>query len=74
MARQNLATLYWSQQRDVEARTVLAGLLEATPEPDAETYWAIVHTFGVLGDVPSARAWSERARQLFPEDPRFDGA
>jgi len=69
--RVGLAILYFSQGRDQEARTVLTGLIDATPQPTAATYWTVVETFAVLGDATSARAWAERARRLFPSDPRF---
>ncbi|HVR71127.1 MAG TPA: tetratricopeptide repeat protein, partial [Vicinamibacteria bacterium] len=71
--RQGLAALYWSQGRDAEARAVLTGLIETEPRPTADTYWTVVHTFSVLGDVESARLWAARARGLFPDDPRFRG-
>jgi len=69
--RAGLAILYFSQGRDHEARTVLTGLIDATPQPTAATYWTVVETFAVLGDTASAWAWAERARRLFPSDPRF---
>lgn len=72
-ARQGLAALYWSEGKDAEARAVLTGLLDAEPHPDADTYWAIVHTFAVLGDTASARDWAARARRLYPDDARFGG-
>jgi tetratricopeptide (TPR) repeat protein len=72
--RLRLAMLYRSQARDAEARQVLAGLIEAEPQPGAETYWTVVRAFGVLGDVEAARAFAAKGRALFPGDPRFRGA
>jgi arylsulfatase A-like enzyme/Tfp pilus assembly protein PilF len=69
--RVGLATLYRSQGRDAEARTVLDGLIASTPQPTADVYWAVVRTFRVLGDASAARDWSMRAREKFPRDPRF---
>ena len=66
-----LATLYRSQGRDPEARTVLIGLVAGDPSPTAEAYWAIVRTFTVLGDTEAARTSSAEARGRFPSDPRF---
>jgi tetratricopeptide (TPR) repeat protein len=70
-ARVGLATLYRSQGRDAEARDVLGQLVTATPGADASTYWTVVHTLTVLGDLPAAREWSARAHERFPSDPRF---
>ena len=66
-----LATLYRSQGRDAEARTVLTGLVAGDPSPTAEVYWAIVRTFTVLGDAEAARTSAAEARGRFPSDPRF---
>jgi tetratricopeptide (TPR) repeat protein len=66
-----LATLYRSQNRDQEARTVLGGLVEGDPAPTADAYWAIVRTFTVLGDADAARGFAAQARARFPSDPRF---
>lgn len=66
-----LATLYRSQNRDQEARTVLGGLVEGDPAPTAEAYWAIVRAFTVLGDADAARGFAAQARARFPSDPRF---
>jgi tetratricopeptide (TPR) repeat protein len=69
--RVGLAVLYFSQGRDREARLVLTGLIDATPEPTAATYWTVVQTFRVLGDGAAARQWAARARERFPADARF---
>jgi tetratricopeptide (TPR) repeat protein len=69
--RVGLATLYRSQRRDDEARAVLAGLVTAESPPSAETYWTVVHTLSVLGDVEGARQFARRAQARFPSDPRF---
>jgi Tfp pilus assembly protein PilF len=69
--RVGLATLYRSQRRDEEARAVLAGLVTAESPPSAETYWTVVHTLSVLGDVEGARQFAGRAQARFPSDPRF---
>jgi Tfp pilus assembly protein PilF len=69
--RVGLATLYRSQKRDDEARAVLAGLVSAESPPSAETYWTVVHTLSVLGDVEGARQFAGRAQARFPSDPRF---
>lgn len=69
--RVGLATLYRSQARDQEARQVLGGLVAAHPRPSADTYWTVVRTFQVLGDIEAAREWGVRARSAFPADPRF---
>jgi hypothetical protein len=63
--------LYRSQGRDAEARQVLGGLIAAEPRPTADSYWAVVRTFMVLGDVEAAREWAARARTAFPGDRRF---
>ena len=70
-ARVGLATLLRSQSRDAEARTVLAGVVTALPQPTADAYATVVRTFTVLGDAAAAREWSARARGQFPGDPRF---
>ncbi|HEY2945323.1 MAG TPA: sulfatase-like hydrolase/transferase [Vicinamibacteria bacterium] len=69
--RVGLAMLYRSQGRDAEARSALSGLVAAQQRPNAETYWTVVHTFSVLGDVAAAREWASRARSKFPADARF---
>jgi Tfp pilus assembly protein PilF len=69
--RVGLATLYRSQGRDGEARTVLGGLVAALPQPTADAYWTVVHAFTVLGDTAAAREWAGKARAVFPADPRF---
>jgi tetratricopeptide (TPR) repeat protein len=69
--RVGLATLYRSQGRDQEARATLAGLVTSNPQPSAESYWTVVHTFAVLGDGVSARDWTARAHAAFPRDSRF---
>jgi len=69
--RVGLAMLYRSQGRDAEARTMVEGLLAASPRPDGETYATIVRTFTLLGDDAAARAWTARARAKFPSDSRF---
>jgi choline-sulfatase len=69
--RVGLATLYRSQGRDQDARTVLAGLVGAQPRPTADAYWTVVHAFTVLGDGAAAREWTAKARAAFPSDPRF---
>ena len=69
--RVGLATLYRSQQRDAEARNVLAGIVTALPEPNAEAYWTVVHALTVLGDTDAARAWKMKAHGRFPGDARF---
>jgi tetratricopeptide (TPR) repeat protein len=70
-ARIGLASLYRSQGRDAEARHTLEGVVEKAPRPMADTYWTVVRTFTVLGDVAAAREWAAKARQKFPSDPRF---
>ena len=70
-ARVGLATLYTSQRRDVEARTVLTELVTSTRNPTADTYWTVVHALRVLGDAAGAREWAVRGREKFPGDPRF---
>ena len=69
--RIGLATLYRSQGRDADARTVLAGLIASTPQPTADTYLTVVRTLSTLGDTAAARAWAAKARESFPRDPRF---
>ena len=69
--RVGLATLYRSQGRDADARAVLGGLIAAEPRPSADSYWTVVRTFSVLGDVEAARHWADQARARFPSDPRF---
>ena len=70
-ARVGLATLLRSQSRDGEARTVLAGVVTALPQPNPDAYATVVRAFTVLGDAAAAREWSTRARSQFPGDPRF---
>jgi tetratricopeptide (TPR) repeat protein len=70
-ARVGLAMLYRSQGRDEEARAALGGLVAAEKTPTAETYWTVVRTFSVLGDVEAARVWAAQGRARFPADPRF---
>ena len=70
-ARVGLATLYTSQRRGVEARTVLTELVTSTRNPTADTYWTVVHALRVLGDAAGAREWAGRGREKFPGDPRF---
>jgi arylsulfatase A-like enzyme/tetratricopeptide (TPR) repeat protein len=70
-AHVGLATLYRSQGRDAEARAVLDGLIASTPQPTADTYFAVVRAFSTLGDAAAARAWAAKAREKFPRDPRF---
>jgi tetratricopeptide (TPR) repeat protein len=70
-ARVGLATLLRSQSRDAEARTVLAGVVTALPQPNPDAYATVVRAFTVLGDAAAAREWSARARTQFPADPRF---
>lgn len=72
--RVGLAMLYRSQGRDGEARAVLADLIKSIPNPTADSYWTVVRTLSVLGDVEAARDWITRARARFPSDPRFRGA
>jgi arylsulfatase A-like enzyme/tetratricopeptide (TPR) repeat protein len=66
-----LATLYRSQGRDQESRTVLGDLVSGDPTPNAESYWAVVRTFTVLGDLEAARSFAAKARERFPGDARF---
>jgi len=69
--RVGLATLYRSQGRDADARTVLAGVVARLPQPNADAYWTVVRAFTVLGDTAAAREWTAKARALFPGDRRF---
>jgi len=69
--RVGLAMLYRSQGRDAAARQVLTDLVAAERPATADTYWTIVRTLRVLGDVEAAREWAARARSAFPADPRF---
>jgi arylsulfatase A-like enzyme/Tfp pilus assembly protein PilF len=69
--RVGLATLYRSQGRDAEARSVLEGVVSAHPRPGADEHWVVVHTARVLGDEDEARAWAARARGRYPRDARF---
>jgi len=69
--RVGLATLYRSQGRDGDARSVLGGLIAAQPQPTADSYGVVVHAFTVLGDTQAAREWTQKARARFPQDPRF---
>jgi choline-sulfatase len=70
-ARVGLASLYKSQGRTEEVRAVMADLVARTPDPNADTYWTVVHTLTVLGDAAAAREWAARAHEKFPRDPRF---
>jgi choline-sulfatase len=70
-ARVGLATLLRSQNRDAEARTILAGVVTALPQPTADAYATVVRAFTVLGDAAAAHEWASRARAQFPRDPRF---
>jgi len=69
--RIGLATLYRSLGRDADARTVLGGLIDAHPRPDADLHRTVIETFVTLGDLDAARLWMARARERFPTDPRF---
>ena len=69
--RVGLATLYRSQGRDAEARSVLDALIASTPQPTADTFFIVVRAFSTLGDATAARAWAAKAREKFPRDPRF---
>ena len=69
--RVGLATLYRSQGRDREARSVLAGVVSAHPRAGADEYWTVVQAFDVLGDTDAAREWTRRGRSRFPRDARF---
>jgi tetratricopeptide (TPR) repeat protein len=66
-----LATLYRSRGQDEEARKILGGLVEGDPMAPADSWWAVVRTFTVLGDAEAARAFAAQARLRFPGDPRF---
>jgi len=70
-ARGRLARLYRSQGRQRDARRVIAGLVDAVPRPDAETYWRVVRMLEAIEDRAGAREWARRAGQLFPGDARF---
>jgi tetratricopeptide (TPR) repeat protein len=70
-ARVGLALLYRSLGRDQEARNALSGVVTQDPHPGPDGYWTVVHTFGILGDSQAAAEWRDRARALFPTDPRF---
>jgi tetratricopeptide (TPR) repeat protein len=69
--RMGLATLYRSQGRDADARTVLAGIVTTLPQPSADAYATVVRAFTVLGDAEAAREWKAKARAAFPNDARF---
>lgn len=69
--RAGLATLYRSQGRDAEARSVLEGIVSANPRAGGDEYWTVVQTFQVLGDTEAAREWARRGRARFPRDARF---
>jgi Tfp pilus assembly protein PilF len=69
--RIGLATLYRSLGRDDDARQVLGGIVEASPQPTADSYWTVVRSFTLLGDAAAARDWKARARARFPTDSRF---
>jgi hypothetical protein len=70
-AHVGLATLYKSQGREAEARSVLADLVARTPNPSADTYWTVVHTLTVLGDAAGAREGAARGREKIPRESRF---
>jgi arylsulfatase A-like enzyme/tetratricopeptide (TPR) repeat protein len=69
--RVGLALLLRSQGRNAEVRETLSGIVAAHPRPGPDEYWIIVRTLTGLGDLEAARGWAEKARQRFPEDPRF---
>jgi choline-sulfatase len=69
--RVGLAALYRSQSRDIEARTVLEGVVTANPRAGADEYATVVRTFSVLGDTTAARTWAARGHARFPTDRRF---
>ena len=69
-----LATLYESQGRGPDARAALAGLIDSSRAPTADTYWTVVHGLTVLGELTTAREWAARAHGKFPTDPRFRSA
>jgi tetratricopeptide (TPR) repeat protein len=66
-ARVRLAALYRVLGRGKEARAVLLGLVSG----DAEAYAAILGALQDLEDQKAATEWAQRARALFPADPRF---
>jgi tetratricopeptide (TPR) repeat protein len=70
-ARVGLAGLYHAQGREADARTVLAGLIDATPRPGPGTYWTVVQGLLALGEAEEAGRVAQRAAALFPSDPRF---
>jgi tetratricopeptide (TPR) repeat protein len=70
-AHVGLATLYKSQGRDADARTILTELVTRNPNPTADGYWTVVRTLTVLGEAAGAREWASRGRERFPRDPRF---
>ncbi|MGE0454592.1 MAG: sulfatase-like hydrolase/transferase [Vicinamibacteria bacterium] len=69
--RVGLALLRRSQGRDAEARDALAGIVTRNSQAGAEDYWIVVRTLAGIGDAAGAREWATRARQRFPNDPRF---
>jgi choline-sulfatase len=69
--RTGLAALYRSEGRDADARAILAGIITAAPQADADTYWTVVRAFTALGDRAAAQEWTAKARAKFPRDPRF---
>ena len=58
--RTGLGTLYWSQNRDAEARETIAGIVTRNPKAGAAEYAAVVRAFEVLGDAPSLAEWRAR--------------
>ena len=70
-ARVGLAMLYRSEGRDPEVRTVLQPLLAPEARPTAESYFTVVRTLRMLGDVEGAAPIVAQARQRFPADARF---
>src|SRR5204863_1239027 len=61
--RVGLATLYRSQQRDADARNVLAGIVTAQPEPNADAYWMVVRSEERrVGKEGRGRRWREDGR------------
>ena len=72
--RIGLALLYRSEGRDSEVRSVLEGLITATPQPDPAAYLTVIRTFVALGDAAAAQEWAARARTAFPRDARFGPA
>jgi arylsulfatase A-like enzyme/Tfp pilus assembly protein PilF len=69
--RVGLAMLYRSQARDRAAREVVAGIVNAHPNPGPEEYGIVVRTLAALGDRDAAREWAGPAQARFPGDARF---